>query len=83
MRVSFQCFSTNEDKIYPDHVSNFLLNSGVSATCPLNDTQFFKPIDTPCNHHTQLCDRGVREFHFNLTLNFVDFSRNVTKVFVH
>jgi disintegrin and metalloproteinase domain-containing protein 10 len=31
---------------------------GVQATCPLNDTQFFKPIDTPCNQNTQLCDRG-------------------------
>lgn len=33
--------------------------SGVRAVCPLNDTQFFKPIDTPCNQNTQLCDRGV------------------------
>ncbi|CAF3951732.1 unnamed protein product [Rotaria sordida] len=31
---------------------------GIRATCPLNDTQFFKPIDTPCNLNTALCDRG-------------------------
>ena len=34
--------------------------SGTQATCPLNDTRFFKPMDTPCNRHTALCDRGVR-----------------------
>jgi hypothetical protein len=39
-----------------------LLSSGIRATCPLNDTQFFKPVDTPCNQFTQLCDRGVRDF---------------------
>jgi len=32
--------------------------SGIQAACPLNDTQFFKPIDTPCNLNTALCDRG-------------------------
>ncbi len=32
--------------------------SGIQATCPLNDTQFFKAIDTPCNLNTALCDRG-------------------------
>jgi hypothetical protein len=32
--------------------------SGIQATCPMNDTRFFKPIDTPCNLNTALCDRG-------------------------
>ena len=35
------------------------MSSGIQATCPLNDTRFFKPMDTPCNRHTALCDRGV------------------------
>jgi len=45
----------------------YIYSSGIRAVCPLNDTQFFKPIDTPCNQHTQLCDRGVcieRLFYF-------------------
>ncbi len=35
-----------------------LVFSGIQATCPLNDTRFFKPVDTPCNFNTALCDRG-------------------------
>ncbi|CAF1004300.1 unnamed protein product, partial [Didymodactylos carnosus] len=31
---------------------------GVRATCPMNDTKFFKPTNTPCNQNTALCDKG-------------------------
>jgi len=47
----------HKDKASQDCIGDVRCD-GVSATCPLNDTQFFKAIDTPCNHHTQLCDRG-------------------------
>lgn len=46
----------------PQKESSILIiyvSSGVGAICPLNDTQFFKPSDTPCNLNTGLCDRGV------------------------
>ncbi|UJR16435.1 hypothetical protein I4U23_003337 [Adineta vaga] len=31
---------------------------GIQSICPLNDTQYFKAVDTPCNQYTALCDRG-------------------------
>ncbi|CAF0765915.1 unnamed protein product [Adineta steineri] len=47
----------HKDKASQDCIGDVRCD-GIQATCPLNDTQFFKPIDTPCNQHTQLCDRG-------------------------
>ncbi|CAF1419948.1 unnamed protein product [Rotaria magnacalcarata] len=47
----------HKDKASQDCIGDVLCD-GIQATCPLNDTQFFKPIDTPCNLNTALCDRG-------------------------
>jgi len=47
----------HKDKASQDCIGNVRCD-GIGATCPLNDTQFFKPTNTPCNQFTQLCDRG-------------------------
>ncbi|CAF0780039.1 unnamed protein product [Didymodactylos carnosus] len=31
---------------------------GIRATCPMNDTKFFKSENTPCNQNTALCEKG-------------------------
>ncbi|CAM4791104.1 unnamed protein product [Rotaria magnacalcarata] len=47
----------HKDKASQDCIGDVRCD-GIQATCPLNDTQFFKPIDALCNQNTQLCDRG-------------------------
>ncbi|CAF1195014.1 unnamed protein product [Adineta steineri] len=47
----------HKDKTSQDCIGDVRCD-GIQATCPLNDTQFYKPIDTPCNQNTALCDRG-------------------------
>ncbi|CAF1116655.1 unnamed protein product [Rotaria sp. Silwood1] len=47
----------HKDKASQDCIGDVRCD-GIQATCPINDTQFFKPIDTPCNLNTALCDRG-------------------------
>ncbi|CAF3627649.1 unnamed protein product [Rotaria sp. Silwood1] len=47
----------HKDKASQDCIGDVRCD-GIQATCPLNDTQFFKPVDTLCNQNTQLCDRG-------------------------
>lgn len=47
----------HNDKASQDCIGNVHCD-GIQVTCPLNDSRFFKPVDTPCNFNTGLCDQG-------------------------
>ena len=45
-------------EMFNANMCRFFMFYGIQETRPMNDAQFFKPIDTSCNFNTRLCDRG-------------------------